>query len=254
MTVLAHDAFSCCPNLTSVTIPRQVISIASNAVAGCDKMTTFDVEESNPAYKSVSGLLLTKNGNTLLAAPPTHTSGTIPDTVTSIGSYAFDRSRITSITIPNGVTSIGERAFSSCHSLTSFTIPNGVTSIGSNVFAWSYGLTSITIPDSVTSIGTYAFRSCHLTSLTIPNSVNTISAGMFYECSYCTKFDFRTANSVPTLANVNAFQSTSSSKEIIVPDSLYDDWIAASNWSSSTNNIVNCIVRASQSSLGPLAT
>lgn len=65
-------------------------------------------------------------------------------------------------------------------------------------------------------------------------------------------FDFRRATAIPTLQNVNAFGNTSSNKEIIVPDSLYDDWIAASNWSSTTNNIVNCIVKASQSSLGTL--
>ena len=42
-------------------------------------------------------------------------------------------------------------------------------------------------------------------------------------------------------------------KEIIVPDELYDTWKAASNWSSTTDNIVGSIVKASESSLGPLA-
>lgn len=88
--------------------------------------------------------------------------------------------------------------------------------------------------------------------MTIPNSVTNIGEYAFYYCRNCTIFDFRTAISVPTLANVNAFQGTPSNKEIIVPDSLYDSWIAASNWSSSTYNIVNCIVKASQSTLGPL--
>lgn len=37
-----------------------------------------------------------------------------------------------------------------------------------------------------------------------------------------------------------------------MPDSLYDQWIAASNWNSDTNNIRPCIVKASQSSLGVL--
>ena len=65
-------------------------------------------------------------------------------------------------------------------------------------------------------------------------------------------FDFRKSTSVPTLANVNVFNNTPSNKEIIVPDSLYDSWITANNWNSETNNIVNCIVKASQSSLGSL--
>ncbi|MBR3708637.1 MAG: leucine-rich repeat domain-containing protein, partial [Lentisphaeria bacterium] len=53
------------------------------------------------------------------------TSITIPDSVTSIGLYAFSRcSSLTSITIPDSVTSIGRWAFSRCSSLKSITIPS----------------------------------------------------------------------------------------------------------------------------------
>ena len=43
---------------------------------------------------------------------------------------------LTSVTIPNSVTSIGDYAFDDCTSLTSVTIPNSVTSIGSGAFDW----------------------------------------------------------------------------------------------------------------------
>ena len=56
---------------------------------------------------------------------------TIPESVTSIGDYAFQNcSSLQSITIPSGVTSIGSSAFNGCSSLQSITIPSGVTSIG----------------------------------------------------------------------------------------------------------------------------
>ena len=67
---------------------------------------------------------------------------TIPNSVTSIGTYAFyDCSSLTSVTIPNSVTSIGEYAFCGCSSLTSVTIPNSVTSIGDSAF---YGCSDLT--------------------------------------------------------------------------------------------------------------
>ncbi len=48
---------------------------------------------------------------------------------------------ITSVEIPNTITSIGEYAFAECDSLTSITIPNSVTSIGKYAFAYCDTLT-----------------------------------------------------------------------------------------------------------------
>ena len=89
------------------------------------------------------------------------TSVTIPNSVTSIDSYAFSGcSNLTSITIGNSVTSIGNYAFLNCSSLTSITIPEDVSSIGDRTFEGCSSLTSIIIPNNVTSIGNYAFEFC----------------------------------------------------------------------------------------------
>ena len=129
------------------------------------------------------------------------TSVTIPNSVTSIGSSAFQYcSGLTSVTIPNSVTSIGSSVFSSCHGLTSVTIPNSVKSIGNNAFTGCYGLTSLTIPNSVTSIGESAFRGCSgLTSITIPNSVTSIGGYAFYRCSSLTSVTI--GNSLTSIGN-----------------------------------------------------
>ena len=64
------------------------------------------------------------------------------------------------MTIPNSVTSIGGYAFKDCGSLERATIPDGVTGIGSETFYNCGSLERVTIPSSVTSIGYGAFWGC----------------------------------------------------------------------------------------------
>ncbi len=107
-------------------------------------------------------------------------------TVASIGEEAFRQSVLTSVVIPNSVTSIESYAFWNCYKLTSVVIPTSVTSIGNAAFACCYELTSVVIPNSVTSIGKDAFWSIEgyssLTSVFIPGSVTSIGKGAFGGC------------------------------------------------------------------------
>ena len=80
--------------------------------------------------------------------------------VTSIGERAFWACSLTSVTIPNSVESIGSYAFSGCFGLTSVTIPNSVTSIGESAFNGCSGLTSVTIGSGVKTIGSASFANC----------------------------------------------------------------------------------------------
>ena len=198
VTSIGGDAFYCCTSLASITIPEGVTSIGNSAFERCTSLTSITIPEgvtSIGGYAFYKCLFLRSNfinnskcsdatnwgavfyteeeevdgmiiqNNVLVAARGNLTIANIPEGVTSIGSYAFNRcSGLTSITIPEGVTSIGNYAFYRCSGLTSITLPEGVTSIGSYAFEGCTGLTSITIPSSVTSIGWNAFNNC--TSLT----------------------------------------------------------------------------------------
>jgi len=162
VTSIGNSAFFGCTDLTSVTIPNSVTSIGGSAFYGCTGLTSIDVASDNSNYCSVDGVLFNKDKTTLIQYPGGKQGAyTIPNSVTSIGNYAFEIcTGLTSVTIPNSVTSIGHYAFLYCRSLTSVTIPNSVTSIGYFAFSYCSGLTSVTIGNSVTSIGNGAFEDC----------------------------------------------------------------------------------------------
>ena len=100
-------------------------------------------------------------------------------------------------------------------------------------------LQAVEIGKNVASIDNYAFQYCYsLASVVIPNSVTSIGGYTFRQCSGMAFYDFRASKSVPTLSNTNAFGSIPSDCKIVVPDDLYDTWIAATNWSAHANNII----------------
>ena len=205
VTSIGYEAFYGCASLTSVTIPKSVTKISYNVFNGCTSLTAINVATENQNYVSVNGVLYNKDKTVLICYPAGKKDKNykIPDSVTSIGYYAFSKcSNLTSITIPNGVKSIGNSAFYGCTSLTSITIPNSVTSIGDSAFYGCTSLTSITIPDSVTSIGESAFEDCSsLTSITIPNSVTDIGRSAFSGCTSLTAIDVEVGNNNYTSVN-----------------------------------------------------
>ncbi len=208
VTTIGKSAFQNCSSLVSVTIPHSVISIGDYPFSGCYELTGIVVDSDNEYYSSDDhSALFDKNKTVLICYPAgnTATSYVIPDSVTTIGGYAFSNCDITSITIPDGVTAINSETFSYCYNLTSVIIPDGVTSIGYKAFFYCYNLTSVTIPDSVTSIGYQAFYGCSkLSSATIGNGVKSIGYGAFYGCRNLTNLTI--GNSLTTVDNY-AFQS-----------------------------------------------
>jgi len=146
-------AFQDCTNLTNVTIGSGVTDIGRSTFWDCTSLTAITVATANTAYSSDNGILYNKNKTTLIQYPQGKKGAfTIPNGVTSIGSFAFQRcTGLTSVTIPNSVTEIGDQAFADCTSLTSVTIPNSVTSIGEGAFSGCSNLTSVTFQGSIPS-------------------------------------------------------------------------------------------------------
>ena len=189
------DAFSACANLGSVTIPGSVTNILGAAFFDCTGLTNICVNATNPAYSTLNGVLFDKAQDTLVQYPPalTNTTYSIPNSVTTIQSYAFAScNNLAGITIPNCVASFGFGVFQDCTNLASVVVPNGVTNIPAYTFYYCSGLTSIVITDSVTSIGWQAFLGCSsLTNFIIPAGITNIEDMAFFSCSSLTSAYFQ---------------------------------------------------------------
>ena len=213
-------------NLTSVTIPNSVTEIGYYAFYGCGGVTDYTWNARNCSYNGnmpTSNIERVSIGNEVEILPSNFVSGSkitsvsIPNSVTTIGEYAFRYcSSLTSVNMPNSVTEIGNYAFSYCSSLTNLNIPNSVTTIGGSAFSYCSSLTNLNIPNSVTTIGGNAFSYCSsLTNLNIPNSVTTIGSYAFSYCSGLTNVTI--GNSVTSIGD-NAFLNCTSLTSVNISD------------------------------------
>ncbi len=105
----------------SITIPDSYGDYAYTLTfAGHDGITDINVSEDNKYFKSIDGNVYSKDGKTLIRYAPgkTNTSFTVPNGVTSIGSYAFDScSNLRSLMLPLSLEHIDNHVFDTCNNL-----------------------------------------------------------------------------------------------------------------------------------------
>ena len=128
VTTIAVYAFDNSPNLTKVTIGKNVKTIGTSAFGECKSLKTVIFKDSDTVQKT-------------------------------IGDYAFNNCPVlTTVDFGNAVKSIGNSAFFSCQSLNKLDFSkNSVKTIGEYAFTVCKSLESIEFPDSLESIGYGAF-------------------------------------------------------------------------------------------------
>ena len=168
----------------------------TNKVA-CVTGPNYNIYHEKPAYDNLTGLVIIPSSITYknVRYPVTVIRGqafencdkitgvSIPPSITEIWTHAFYKSGISGdLIIPNTVTSIESYAFAGCEKLDGeVTLPSNLTNISNSLFENCTNIKSINIPEYITSIGSYAFHNCASLSCTIeiPETVTTIGEWAF---------------------------------------------------------------------------
>ena len=256
VTRIGDYAFGNCVGLTEIEIPNSVASIGEYVFDGCKNLLNIKVDVNNAYFCDVDGVLFNKDKTTLIRYPQGRVtvSYSIPDSVISIGEYAFEAAMLESITIPNGVCEINGSAFRDCIiEECSIEIPSSVSYINGAAFSgttlnsidvaddnayytdidgvlYNKDITELVsfpkgkdadlydIPTTVTKIGNCGFYgNMYLKSLVIPDNVTIIRNAAFSECSSLESIQIPSSVSV---IYFGLFRDCVSLKSIIIPGSV----------------------------------
>ena len=214
MVKIGDDAFANCSNLKTVSIPTTIKQIGYTAFYGCDNLqyNTYDnalylgndinkyVVLMMPKAEDIKQCLISDSCRIIYKSAFLNCTAldsvSIPNSVWSIESNAFNNTALRNVVLPDALTTIETGLFNECTKLESVVIPASVTSIDRNAFYWCESLTSVTLPDALTLIGGSAFNYClGLKKIIIPMAVDSIGKAAFFRCNKATIYC--EANSLP---------------------------------------------------------
>ncbi len=176
MSTIQQGTFAYCRNLSTITIPENIINVGESTFSNCSKLRNVSFLGAKPRTIGANAFIVCNSLDSVI----------IPD-VTSWCAYEFEDADanplyyahklylngtlVKDLIIPDSVTSIGQYAFYNCSGLTSVEIPNSVTSIGQYAFGYCGGLTSVTIKsETPATLGTDVFANTNNCPLIVPCS------------------------------------------------------------------------------------
>ena len=214
---LGAGAFST-TKITSFYFPASLKNIGERPLASCTALTELTAAADNTFYSSADGILFSKDGTALVQYPANRKASeyTTPDSVTEIGSYAFQgtSSRLKEINIGSGVKTVKAFAFQNSEAET-INIADSVTSMEKLCFYNCPYLENIKLSAGMTTITANLIWNCGtLEKLNIPESVKNIETGAISNCQNLATINIAAAD-LETVGS-RAFSSLSSALNINV--------------------------------------
>lgn len=162
VTEIGKHGLSNSDYLTEITLGENITKIDSWGIRNNQALKQIKVSPNNASFKSIDGVLFSKDGKTLIAFPNKNTeSYTVPEGVETIENMAFYKcSNLKEVKLASTVKTVGDMAFLKTLSLEKVTLNEGLKSIGKNAFLGCEKLTSLEIPQTIESIGEFAFYNC----------------------------------------------------------------------------------------------
>lgn len=215
ISAIRSQAFYQLNNLQSISLPKSMEELDSNAFSSCSNVSKVyyagsynDWQGKNWYFNSFRDYEVVYNTSSI--PDSSETSGTCGDylnwnfdastgtlTISSTqpdSMFAFTpgsapwyqyANQIRTVVMDSGVTLIGDYAFADCINLSSVTLPDKLSAIGAGAFSNCVQLESIEIPDGVEMIGQQAFYNCtRLRTVSIPVTVTIWGDGCFDNCSF----------------------------------------------------------------------
>lgn len=165
------NLFNNCTKLETVNMPDTMAQFPNYSFDGCSALTKLTINGSESAtfgsgydtYKLENHAVYNTQRKWLIFyyARALEEEAVISAETVKVYNNAFAGCLITSVTIPGTVTTITSEAFQNCEILSSVTISEGTTGIESFAFTGCSALATLTLPTSLTSIPTYAFSNCN---------------------------------------------------------------------------------------------
>ncbi len=152
---LSTYVFKNCTKLTHIYLPTYINSVSGQTFAECRSLIAIEVAEGHETYLSENGVLYNYDKSTLVAYPNgLEGEFTIPESVITIGSYAFSGAyRLTKVNMYNNLSAIGEGSFLECDALEHIKLSDCLKVLGKKALAGCDSLREIHLPASLSIIG-----------------------------------------------------------------------------------------------------